>query len=119
MSQFAGLGIVIALPGELSDGGKTQVDVNEGKAVESATHPVEQVMAEVESVHQRPGIVGLGPNDFLGNISVLARITGSAGNSTRLYRQVKISTTVINPTPVGAVPQDKRNAQWRVLFGEI
>ena len=55
VTELPGLGVVVALPVELPDGGKAQPGVEQGQCVRVPLCRLEQVMAEVEAVHEGPG----------------------------------------------------------------
>src|ERR1044071_7590114 len=58
IGQIARLGVVVALPCQLADGGETEPNVEQRERCRIILGPVQEVVTEIEPVHQRPGIVG-------------------------------------------------------------
>ena len=57
MGQLLRLGVEIALPGELADGGETEPDKQVRPAVARVTVRLDQLVAQIVAVHQRPAVV--------------------------------------------------------------
>ena len=56
MTEFSGLGVIISLPVQLPDSRKTQPYKNKRKALRVISDPIQEIITEVEAVHQCPRI---------------------------------------------------------------
>jgi len=78
MGELARLGIIIALPDELANGGETQPNEKQGESIDVVANAIEHVVAQVKSMHQRPGVVRhLGADDL---VRKLGKFRCSQGN---------------------------------------
>jgi hypothetical protein len=72
MAQFPRLGVVVPLPVQLPESGEPQPYKKHRQSPGIALHPVQQLIAQVETVHQGPGIAAhFRVDDLLGKVEKL------------------------------------------------
>ena len=119
MTQFPGLGIVIPLPVELPDSRESKPDEKQRPQLQSTGHAaagaIKQVVAQIEPVHQRPGIAAhLGIDNLIRNpfefLDQGARLRGRC-----VDRNEKVASAILDPSPGRDLPEYKGDTQRRFV----
>ena len=93
VSQFAGFGVEIALPIKLADGGEAKPDEQGRPALPLPADLVDEIVAKVEAVHQRPAMLAhLALHDLLCQRGQSGRRFGPWGN-----RNIQVLATTFQP----------------------
>ncbi len=109
--QLPWFGVEVALPVQLSDGGKTKPHKNKGHAVCRARGPVEKIMAQIETVHEGPGMVPrFSFDDGVGHIGK-DRIAEKQVASGSWHTDPVVPPPVVVPTVLRREIKDKRNGK--------
>ena len=120
VGKLFGFRVVVALPVELPDRRVPEPDEKEGQPVHLSPHPVQQVVAEIEPVHQGPGVgARFGGEDRVGkgcDSRVAQCVLPVQGI---VDRNVEVLPMVLQPPPCVARLQDKADAQGEVVGRQV
>ena len=103
VGQLFRLGIVIALPVELTDRGVAQPDKQSGPGVADIAGFLDQLVTKIEAVHQRPAVRA----SLAGDDAFLQRGDRQRGGGSLDEREPKIFAAVVLPAVCVRVEQDE------------
>ena len=116
VTQFPGLGIVIALPVQLPDGRKAEPNKKKRQAVRFSANPVEQIMAQVETVHQGPGVAPhFSGDNLIGHLDKYCSFKTAFLIDRRLNRDIKIPLLPLQPLSAIGQIEHKSDARRRLF----
>jgi len=122
VAQFPRFGVVVALPVELPQGRIPQPHIEQRQACGVPRHPVQQIVAEVETVHERPGVAAHLPvDDLVGQLGEagMAQVRRAAAELREGDKE--IAAPLLQPAPGIGLLQHKNDPERRLglVHGEL
>src|SRR5262249_10366861 len=121
VGQLPRFGVVIALPGQLANGGEPKPHIEQSKSIRFILDLVEQIPAQVEPVHQGPGVVAFSTDNLICHRGERAQCRHTLRcASYAADRDIKVSVAVFEPgAAITAASENKLQPERDVSFWKV